>query len=225
MSLGEISSFQNLSLNTVKKWFKTQHTRYGKLTHMKPSPPLQPTSQPASFIVVDDQQPGHSRQLAFALSPAKSFNPPLVTSNQVEESQHNTYGFSSLSGILHPYCSTSRSTHLNHFPHHKFNQHHHQFQRPLGKNQQDPSASPANRVSPVSYPRCVAAQISLHMYISGLLTSKRPFLGPSIQQKKIHRPTPHTPPKDIQKLSERVSECLIQVNKNSEELYCVTSFG
>ena len=25
----------NLPVNTVKKWFKTQHTRYGKLTHTK----------------------------------------------------------------------------------------------------------------------------------------------------------------------------------------------
>ena len=26
---------RNLSVNTVKKWFKTQRTRYGKLTHTK----------------------------------------------------------------------------------------------------------------------------------------------------------------------------------------------
>ena len=35
-------------------------------------------SQPASFLVVDDQQSGPSRQLMFALSPTKTFNPPSI---------------------------------------------------------------------------------------------------------------------------------------------------
>ena len=50
------------------------------------------SSQPASFIVVDDQQPGPSRQLMFALSPTKTLNPPSVASRQQEDSQHNTSG-------------------------------------------------------------------------------------------------------------------------------------
>ena len=28
-----LAASRNLSVNTVKKWFETQHTRYGKLTH------------------------------------------------------------------------------------------------------------------------------------------------------------------------------------------------
>ena len=52
--------------------------------------------QPASFLVVDDQQSGLSRQLMFALSPTKTLNPPSVASGQQEDSQHNTSGLSSL---------------------------------------------------------------------------------------------------------------------------------
>ena len=56
--------------------------------------PLGPASvspQPASFLVVDDQQPGPSKQLMFTLSPAKT-----VASEQQEDKQHNTSGLSSL---------------------------------------------------------------------------------------------------------------------------------
>ena len=55
------------------------------------------SSQPAYFIVVDYQQPGPSRQLMFALSPTKTFNPPSVAS---KDSQHNTSGLSSLFGSI-----------------------------------------------------------------------------------------------------------------------------
>ena len=178
-----LAASRNLSVNTVKKWFKTQSTRYGKLTHTKsgqaavkstekqtwihercsflqghirreglskssafkstlrpsgatattsipdtsretesemkismasdithqpdtqqvstqavqtsqvavPQPPIvtvnlqlqrsqqSSSSQPASFLLVDDQQLGPSRQLTFALSPTNTFNPPSVT--------------------------------------------------------------------------------------------------------------------------------------------------
>ena len=48
-----------------------------------------PSTQPAtSYVVVDDQQPGPSRQMIC--------NPPSVESSQLEESQHNTSGLSSL---------------------------------------------------------------------------------------------------------------------------------
>ena len=33
--LQRLAVSRNLSVNTVKKWFETQDTRYGKLTHMK----------------------------------------------------------------------------------------------------------------------------------------------------------------------------------------------
>ena len=36
-----VAASRNLSVNTVKKWFETQHTRYGKLTQTK-SGQLQP---------------------------------------------------------------------------------------------------------------------------------------------------------------------------------------
>ena len=48
-----------------------------------------PSRQPAtSYVVVDDQQPGSSRQMIY--------NSPSVTPSQQEESQHNTSGLSSL---------------------------------------------------------------------------------------------------------------------------------
>ena len=31
----QLASTKNLPIKTVKKWFKTQHTRYGKLTQLK----------------------------------------------------------------------------------------------------------------------------------------------------------------------------------------------
>ena len=64
-----------------------------------------------SYLTVDDQQ------LMFALSPAKTFNPPSVAYEQQEESQQNTSGLSSLTII---------KSHHNHFPPLNFKQHHHQ---------------------------------------------------------------------------------------------------
>ena len=54
------------------------------------------SAQPASFLAVDDQQPGTSRQLLFTLSPSKTVNLPSVASGQQEESQHYTSGLSSV---------------------------------------------------------------------------------------------------------------------------------
>ena len=52
------------------------------------SRPSSASAQPTSYVVVDDQQPGTSRQMLF--------NPPSVALSQQEESQHNTSGLSSL---------------------------------------------------------------------------------------------------------------------------------
>ena len=46
----------------------------------QPSRPSSVSAQPASFLVVDDQQPGTSRQLMSTLSPTKTVNPPSVAS-------------------------------------------------------------------------------------------------------------------------------------------------
>ena len=54
----------------------------------QPSGPPSLSAQPTSYVVVDDQQPGTSRQMIF--------NPPSVAPSQQEESQHNTSGISSL---------------------------------------------------------------------------------------------------------------------------------
>ena len=58
------------------------------------------SSQPTSFIIVDEQKPEPSRQLMFALSPTKTLNPPSVASGQQEDNQHNFSGFSSLFGSI-----------------------------------------------------------------------------------------------------------------------------
>ena len=72
------------------------------------------SSQPTPFLVVDDQQPGSSRQLIFTLSPIKTFNhwsPPdkLMTVNTT------LLDYQVFLGVFHPYCITSTSTHHNQF--------------------------------------------------------------------------------------------------------------
>ena len=54
----------------------------------QPSGPPSSSAQPSSYVVVDDQWPGTSRQMIF--------NPPSVAPSQQEESQHNTSGLCSL---------------------------------------------------------------------------------------------------------------------------------
>ena len=54
----------------------------------QPSGPSSLSAQPTSYVVVDDQQTGPSRQMIF--------NPSSVAPSQQEESQHNTSGLSSL---------------------------------------------------------------------------------------------------------------------------------
>ena len=53
----------------------------------QPSRPSSASAQPTCYVVVDDKQPGTSRQMIF--------NPPSVAPSQQEESQHNTSGLSS----------------------------------------------------------------------------------------------------------------------------------
>ena len=64
----------------------------------QPPRPASASAQPASFLVVDDQQPGTFRQLMYTLSPAKTVNLPSVASGQQEDSEYNTFGLSSLFG-------------------------------------------------------------------------------------------------------------------------------
>ena len=54
----------------------------------QPLGPPSASAQETSYIIVDDQQSGTSRQMIF--------NPPSVAPSQQEESQHNTSGLSSL---------------------------------------------------------------------------------------------------------------------------------
>ena len=58
----------------------------------QPSRPSSVSAQPTSYVVVDDQQPGTSRQMIF--------NPPSVAPSPQEESQHNTSGLSSFFGAI-----------------------------------------------------------------------------------------------------------------------------
>ena len=58
----------------------------------QPSRPSSASAQPTSCVVVDDQQPGTSRQMIF--------NPPSVAASHQEKSQHNTSGLSSLFGAI-----------------------------------------------------------------------------------------------------------------------------
>ena len=64
----------------------------------QPLGPASVSAQTTSYLVVDDQQPGTSRQLLFSLSPNKTVNPPSVAAVEQEESQHNTSGLSCFFG-------------------------------------------------------------------------------------------------------------------------------
>ena len=57
----------------------------------QPQGPTSASAQPTSYLVVDDQQPGTSRQLMFTLSLRESTH---LAASQQEESQHNTSGLS-----------------------------------------------------------------------------------------------------------------------------------
>ena len=58
----------------------------------QPSRTSSVSAQPTSYVVVDDQQHGTSKQMIF--------NPPSVAPSPLEESQHNTSGLSSLFGAI-----------------------------------------------------------------------------------------------------------------------------
>ena len=58
----------------------------------QPSSPSSASAQTISYIVMDDQQPGTSKQMIF--------NPPSVAASQQEETQHNTSGLSSPFGAI-----------------------------------------------------------------------------------------------------------------------------
>ena len=82
-----VSPFQLCSLHTATGEPVTVIAKV-----QQPSRPSSASAQPTSYIVVDDQQPGTSRQMIF--------NPPSVAPSPQEESQHNTSGLSSLFGAI-----------------------------------------------------------------------------------------------------------------------------
>ena len=94
-----IPDIQQVSTTAVQPTQTTAPQQPTVITKVQ-QPQRSASSKPASFIVVDDQQPGPSRQLMFALSPTKTFNLPSVTSGQQEDSQHNMSGLSSLFGSI-----------------------------------------------------------------------------------------------------------------------------
>ena len=98
-------NFQNLhrpqqDVNTYSPYWKLkQPTQISKTQPatviakvQQPSRPSSASAQPTSYVVVDDQQLGTSRQMIF--------NPPSVAASQQEESQHNTSRLSSLFGAI-----------------------------------------------------------------------------------------------------------------------------
>ena len=101
----------------------------------QPSRPSSASAQPTSYVVVDDQQPGTSRQLIL--------NPPSVAASQQEENQHNTFGLSSLFGAIPSVLQYQQINTSQLFSPSNFNQHRYQCHLPLIKNRQDLPASSA----------------------------------------------------------------------------------
>ena len=80
---------QPVSIPVVQPQQTTTRQPVTVIAKVQPSlGPPSSSAQPTSYVVVDDQQPGASRQMIF--------NPPSVAPSQQEESQHNTSGLSSL---------------------------------------------------------------------------------------------------------------------------------
>ena len=98
------------------------------------------SAQPTSYVAVDDQQPGTSRQLIF--------NPPSVAASQQEESQHNTSGLSSLIGAIPSVLQYQQMDTTQSFTPSQLQPARHQCHLPLIIKSQNLSASPASRVSP-----------------------------------------------------------------------------
>ena len=69
-------------------------------TQVVPRGQQQPTGPQTSCMVVDDQQPGTSRQLHFTISLNKVFKPLSVVSLKGKESAHNISGLSSILGNI-----------------------------------------------------------------------------------------------------------------------------
>ena len=151
----------------------------------QPSRPSSASSQTTSYVVVDDQQPGTSRQIIF--------NTPSVAVSQQERKVNTTLDYPVSLELFQLYYSTSRSTHLSHFHPLNFNQHHHQCHLPLIKTSQDLPASPASRVNPNQ-------QINPHKSHQTGPSKGHPNLPKTIIQlllpknKKAHHPTLTLPP-------------------------------
>ena len=124
----------------------------------QPPRPSSASAQPTSYLVVDDQQPGTSRQMIF--------NPPSVAPSPQEESQHNTSGLSSLFGTIPSVLQYQQMDTPQPFSPSQLQLQHHQCHLPLIMNSQDLPASPASRVSPNQ-------QISPHKS-----HQNQPFSGP-----------------------------------------------
>ena len=73
--------------------------------------PASASAQPTSYVVVDDQQPGTSRQMIF--------NPPSVAASQQEETQHITSGYPVPLERFPVYYITSRLSPVSSSTHHE----------------------------------------------------------------------------------------------------------
>ena len=100
----------------------------------QPSRPSSGSALSTSYVVVDDQQPGTSRQMIC--------HPPSVAASQQEETQHNTSGLSSLFGAIpsvlqYQQIDTFSPSQLQPAPSPVPSSNHHEHSRP--SSQQSPS--------------------------------------------------------------------------------------
>ena len=120
-----------------------QQTKTGKPVTViakvqQPSGPPSSSAQPTSYVVVDDQQPGTSRQMIF--------NPPQLHLHNRRRASTTLLDYPVSSQLLPVCLHINRWTHHSHFHPLNFNQHHHQCHHPLIMDIQDLPASPASRV-------------------------------------------------------------------------------
>ena len=70
---------------------------------MVPSGQQQPTVPQTSYLVVDEQQPGTSRQLHFTISQTKAFNPPPLAQSQAQNVHTTSQASQAFWGIYMSY--------------------------------------------------------------------------------------------------------------------------
>ena len=167
-------------------------------TQVVPRGQQQPRWQQISYVVVDNQHPGTSRQLHFTISPTKIFNPMSVASVTGEDRAHNISGLCSIFGNIEPIMSYPQIETLQLLTPSDLHQ---RVASPSTTRQQEPPQQAAKPQSPSSHlsPSINSSSLTAptykgsfqdhicKMFFSGQLLIHRSFSGPPNLLKTINK--------------------------------------